>query len=166
MIHILYSPLLYSPSPCPPPPFVLPVRRSNIANNYLTGPINWDFKSPGIAKRDAEVNVRSNYFYGTPVFRSNGKTFCPTTYNGLNPSGVPQLFLSSTKFNCFKLPADYYCPNLIEYQRTNQTCNTFCGASSAKGTCGGKGLCLWRKGMWQCFCRKGSRPTKNKLSCV
>ena len=113
----------------------------------------------------AEVNIRSNYFYGTPQFRAAGTSFCPTTFMGRNPSGVPQLFLSSTKFNCLTLPSSYYCPNLIEYQRQAAECSAFCGANGGAGTCGGHGYCSNESGSYKCVCDSGYSLTSDGLSC-
>ncbi|CAI5505503.1 unnamed protein product, partial [Closterium sp. Naga37s-1] len=165
----LPSPSLPFPFPIPFPttPLSPPCPCSNLASNRLSGTANWDFTNAAI--KGGEVNVRSNYFYGTPSFTAAGKPFCPITKTS-KMNGLDQIFLSSSKFNCFTFPAKYPCPGFNEPGYSSPAvCRGFCGASSPQGTCNGLGYCSKTStvvGGWGCVCDAGATLAPNGTWCL
>ncbi|CAI5520051.1 unnamed protein product [Closterium sp. Naga37s-1] len=139
----------------------------NLASNRLSGTANWDFTNAAI--KGGEVNVRSNYFYGTPSFTAAGKPFCPITKTS-KMNGLDQIFLSSSKFNCFTFPPKYPCPGFNEPGYSSPAvCKGFCGASSPQGTCNGLGYCSKTSsvvGGWGCVCEAGATLAPNGTWCL
>ncbi|CAI7886101.1 unnamed protein product [Closterium sp. NIES-54] len=139
----------------------------NLASNRLSGTANWDFTNAAI--KGGEVNLRSNYFYGTPSFTAAGKPFCPITKTS-KMNGLDQIFLSSSKFNCFTFPAKYPCPGFNEPGYSSPAvCQGFCGASSPQGTCNGLGYCSKTStvvGGWGCVCDAGATLAPNGTWCL
>ncbi|GJP38496.1 hypothetical protein CLOM_g22931 [Closterium sp. NIES-68] len=126
----------------------------NISFNLFSGPMpNLGFMG---GEEEPPVDVRGNYFWGSPEFIMSDRKVCPEEGQADPDSGDDEYLAA---LNC--LGKSSTCN--MKQQRSVAACTKFCGTSTTKGPCSGHGVCVPAGGSkFKCRCASGYKSVVGK----
>ncbi|GJP40007.1 hypothetical protein CLOM_g24307 [Closterium sp. NIES-68] len=126
----------------------------NISFNLFSGPMpNLGFMG---GEEEPPVDVRGNYFWGSPEFIMSNQKVCPEEGQADPDSGDDEYLAA---LNC--LGKSSSCN--MKQQRSRAACSNYCGTSTTNGPCSGHGVCVPAGGaVFKCRCASGYKAVGGK----